>query len=78
MLTYLRVQSLHASSLQVCIHMFLQYYMLLYLPADDVNCIHLGPISLHLSSDNCVDVDACGMSNYEMWFYDVSELRRHL
>ena len=45
-LTYLRVQSLHASSLQVCTHMFLQYYMLLYLPADDVNCIHLGPISV--------------------------------
>ena len=25
---------------------------------------------MHLSSDNCVDVDACRMSYYEMWFYD--------
>ena len=33
---------------------------------------------MHLSSDNCVDVDARRMLNYEMWFYDVSKLRRHL
>ena len=25
-----------------------------------------------------VDVDACRMSNCEMWFYDMSDLRRHL
>ena len=78
MLTYLRVQSLHASSLQVCTHMLLQYYMLMLLPADDVNLYTSRPYIMHLSSDNSVDVDACGMSNNEMWFYDVSELRRHL
>ena len=69
MLTYLRVQSLHASSLQVCTHMLLLLMLLL------ANYIHLGPIScisvvtivLMLMHVGCRTVK-CGSTT--CWSYD--------
>ena len=70
-LTYLRVQSLHASSALIsscsitcsCDYLIMSIIYIYF---------------MHLSIVNCVDVDAYRMLNYEMWFYDVSKLRRHL
>ena len=70
-LTYLRVQSLHASSLLVASSV--HSHALAVLHDHVITCSH-DVIScsnfMHLSSDSYVDVDACRMWYYEMWFYD--------
>ena len=67
-LTYLRVQSLHASSLLValtcscsitCSCDYLLMMSIIYISFSNY---------MHLNSDSYVDVDACMMLYYEMWF----------